>query len=81
MPIAPPAGVPPKSAPASPVVEVFAPSGAPHLARIADEIAGQVRQEIEALPPDELRRLLLAGAEIEQDRQAVERFRRRLGIK
>jgi hypothetical protein len=63
------------------VVEVFAPTGAPHLARIADDIQTQLRKQIEALPTDALRRLLRAGAEIEQRREEFERFRRRIGIK
>jgi hypothetical protein len=54
-------------------VKVFAPTGAPHLARIADEIS--------ALPTGALLRLLHAGAEIEQRREEFEGFLLRIGVK
>ena len=63
------------------VVEVFAPTAAPHLARIADEIAARVLKEIEALPTDTLRRLLRAGAEIAEPREEFDQFLRRVGVK
>lgn len=57
------------------VVEVIAPSNAPHLARIADELAVQVLKQIDALPTEALSRLLREGEAIAQGREEFERFR------
>jgi hypothetical protein len=79
MPSAPLTAVPQESAPASPVAEVFTPSNAPHLRRIATDIETQLAR-IETLPTDVLRRLLRVGTEIARARDEYERFRRRLGV-
>jgi hypothetical protein len=62
------------------VVEVFTPSQAPHLARIATEVETQLLRHIETLPTDGLSRLLREGYEIEHTREEFERFLRRAGV-
>ena len=60
---------------------MIAPTGAPHLARIAAEIQTQLLSQIDTLPTDALRRLLREGDAIAQAREEFERFRRRIGVK
>jgi hypothetical protein len=62
-------------------VEVFFPSNAPHLARIATEIETQLLRQIEALPIDALCRLLREGDAIARAREEYDRFRRRIGLR
>jgi hypothetical protein len=61
------------------VVEVITPTGAPHLARVADEIEAQLLKQIDALPTDALIRLLREGDAIAQAREEYDRFWRRIG--
>jgi hypothetical protein len=61
-------------------VEVFTPSNAPHLARIAGDIETQLLKQIETLPTETLIRLLQSGDAIAQAREEFKRFRRRIGI-
>jgi hypothetical protein len=64
-----------------PVVEVFAPSQAPHLSRNAADIETQLLKQIETMPTEALRHLLRVGADVARARNEYERFRRRLGVK
>jgi hypothetical protein len=59
---------------------VIAPSAAPHLARIADEITDRLLKQISALPTEALLRLLREGDAIAREREQFERFRRRIGL-
>jgi hypothetical protein len=60
------------------VVEVIQPRSAPHLAPIVAEIEHRMLKHLEALPTHALRRLLRAGAAIEQEREAFRCFMARL---
>jgi hypothetical protein len=63
------------------IVTVIAPSRAPHLAQIADEITARLLKQISELQTGALFRLLRAGAEIEQRREEFEGFLLRIGVK
>jgi hypothetical protein len=59
---------------------VFAPSNAPLLARIADEITARLLKHISALPSYALLRVLQEGEAIARERAEFARFVTRAGV-
>jgi hypothetical protein len=63
-----------------PVVEVIAPSSAPHLQAIAAEIRAEIAKRFEALPAEALQRLHREGARILEEREAFDRLMREVAL-